>query len=118
MREYLLAGDVVWVWRMLLQGRDDLALMLGGEYPEMLGAWEAVPGSVDSGGWDALLAAVTAHEFEVAGLDPSAWSVRERLAEPWMPEHPFLDPERVRAQTPDWVRRQNIFVAARDLVTA
>ncbi len=35
-----------------------------------------------------------------------------------MPEHPFLSSDRVAAQTPDWLRRLNIFVPARDLVTA
>lgn len=118
MREYFLAGEVEWIWRMLLQGRDHLALILAGGDQALLDAWEAEPGSVGSIEWDALLAAVAAHEFEVAELDPPEWSVREPLAEPWMPEHPFLCPDRVRAQTPDWLRRQNIYVPARDLVTA
>lgn len=35
-----------------------------------------------------------------------------------MADHPFHRPGRVRAKTPDWFRRQGIYVAARDLVTA
>lgn len=118
MRENFLAGDDEWIWRMLLQGRDHLALILTEGDQTLRDAWEAEPGGVGSTEWDALLAAVVGHEFEAAGFEAPAWSIREPLAEPWMPEHPFLDPERVRAQTPDWLRRQNIYVPARDLVTA
>ena len=118
MREYYLAGDINWIWRMLLQGRDHLALIIGERDQVLLDAWEAEPGSVDSAGWDALLAAIVAHEFEIAGLEAPRWAIRAPLEEPWMPDHPFLSPERVRSSTPDWLRRQNVYVAERDLVTA
>ena len=118
MREYYLAGDIDWIWRMLLQGRDHLALIIGERDQVLLDAWEAEPGSVDSAGWDALLAAIVAHEFEIAGLEAPRWAIRAPLEEPWMPDHPFLSPERVRSSTPDWLRRQNVYVAERDLVTA
>ena len=118
MRGYLLDGEVEWVWRMLLQGRDHLTAIVQDRDEVLLGAWEAEPGRVGSAEWDALLAAIVAHEVEGAGLDAPAWAVRQPLPDPWMPEHPFLSPGRVRDQTPDWLRRQNIFVPARDLVTA
>jgi transcriptional regulator with XRE-family HTH domain len=118
MRESLLAGQVEWIWRMLLQARDHLAAIIEERDQTLLDAWEAAPSSTGSTEWDALLAAVTAHELEVAGLDAPPWSQREPLADPWIPEHPFLSPDRVRAQTPDWLSRQNIYVPARDLVTA
>ena len=118
MREHLLADELEWVWRTLLQGRDHLALAIAEEGPALLDAWEAEPVAVGSAGWDALLAAVVAHEHEAADLQAPPWSRREPLAEPWLPEHPFLSPSRVRRQTPDWLRRQNIYVPARDLVTA
>lgn len=118
MREYFLAGDVEWIWRMLLQGRDHLAAIIAQRDQVLLDAWEAEPGTVGSAEWDALLAAVVAHELEAAGLEAPPWSLREPLADPWLPEHPFLSPDRVRAQTPDWLRRHNIYVPARDLVTA
>ncbi len=86
--------------------------------PILLDAWEAAPGTVGSGGWDALLSAVTARTFDAADLEPPAWTIRQPLTDPWTPAHPFLSPDRVRAQTPDWLSRQNIFVPARDLVTA
>lgn len=118
MREYFLAGEVEWIWRMLLQGRDHLAAIVDERDQVLLDAWEAEPGTVGSAEWDALLAAVVAHELEAAGLEAPLWSLREPLADPWLPEHPFLSPDRVRAQSPDWLRRQNIYVPARDLVTA
>jgi hypothetical protein len=118
MREYFLVDEVEWIWRMLLQGRDHLAVIAGERDQVLLDAWEAEPGTVGSAEWDALLAAVAAHELEAAGLQAPAWSLREPLADPWMPAHPFLSPDRVRAQTPEWLSRQNIYVPARDLVTA
>lgn len=68
MRESFLAADVGWTWRMLLQGRDHLALLVAERHQVLLDAWEAVPGTVGSAGWDALLAAVSAHELESADL--------------------------------------------------
>jgi len=62
--------------------------------------------------------AVVTLQLQAAGLEAPAWARRQPLADPWMPAHPFLSPDRVRAQTPDWLSRQNIYVPARDLVTA
>ena len=119
MREYFLSGGVAWIWRMLLQGRDHLAFIAEERDQVLLDAWEAEPGTVGSVKWEqTLLAAVAAHELEAAGLQAPAWSLREPLADPWMPAHPFLSPDRVRAQTPEWLSHQNIYVPARDLVTA
>ncbi|WP_432504745.1 helix-turn-helix domain-containing protein [Kineococcus arenarius] len=126
MRRHLLAGEVEWVWRALLQGRDHLTLLLAEESralqprpgPVLSDSWEAIPGSTGAEGWDALLAAVTAHEFELAGTGAPSWTRREALQEPWTPEHPFLSTERVRAQTPAWLRRWNVYVPERDLTTA
>jgi transcriptional regulator with XRE-family HTH domain len=122
MREHYLSDDVAWTWRMLLQGRDHLVLILAGDdgdRAELLAGWEAAPGSVGDPGWDTFLAAVVMHEFEQAGLTPPSWATdRAPLSGPWMPEHPFLSRKRVEAQTPAWLRRRNIFVPQRDLVTA
>lgn len=119
MRVQQRGGDADWTWRMLLQGRDDLAVILRDEEAGLAAGWEAEPASVGDAGWDALLAAVVTHEFEQAGRPPPDWATTAAaLPEPWMPEHPFLDPERVRAQTPAWLSVRNIFVPARDLVTA
>lgn len=118
MRDHLHAGEIGWVWRMLLQGRDHLALMLCRGDETLLDSWKADPETTGSTEWDALLAALTAHEFETSERAAPAWTITEPLPEPWILHHPFLAPDRVEAQTPDWLRRRNIFVPARDLVTA
>lgn len=118
MRERFLAGEMEWTWRMLLQGRDHLAGIIEECDPILLDAWDGEPGSTGSAEWDALLAAIVAHEFQNAGIDAPTWSMHQPLSSPWIPEHPFLSPARVRAQTPAWLSRQNIYVPARDLVTA
>jgi transcriptional regulator with XRE-family HTH domain len=111
------ASDEEWAWRMLLQGRDHLRLLLRrGDGSEA--AWEAAPGTTGQLTFDTLLAVLTAHEFEAAGEDPPEWSKVEPLADPWVPEHPFLERNEIVEQTPDYVARANIFVPARDLVTA
>lgn len=80
---------------------------------------EAEPASTGSLEWDAFLAAVVTHEFEEAGRPAPDWAAAAAPpAEAWMPEHPFLDVERVKAQTPVWLSERNIYVPARDLVTA
>ncbi|HZX09178.1 helix-turn-helix transcriptional regulator [Kribbella sp.] len=111
------ASDEDWAWRMLLQGRDHLRLLLlrrdGSE-----AAWEAAPGTTGRPEFDVLLAALTAQEFRAADQDPPEWTKIQALPEPWIPEHPFLEPDEIIAQTPDYLAQLNIFVPARDLVTA
>jgi hypothetical protein len=102
---------------MLLQGRDHLRLLLG-RRDGSEAAWEAVPGTTSHAGFDALLAVLTAYEFEAAGQEPPAWSKVEPLSDPWVPRHPFLERDEIVAQTPEYLARANIFVPARDLVTA
>ena len=115
---HLRAGEREWAWRMLLQGRDHLQLMLTKQDDELTASWEAAPGSTGSREFDALLAALAQHEFEAAGLGAPEWTRIEPLAEPWIPMHPFLTRERAMAKTPAWLRELNIFVPGRDLVTA
>lgn len=111
------ASDEEWAWRMLLQGRDHLRLLLR-RHDGSEAAWEAAPGTTGQPGFDTLLAVLTAHEFEAAGEDPPEWSKVEALPDPWVPEHPFLERDEIIEQTPDYLARANIFVPARDLVTA
>ncbi|MBE3203585.1 MULTISPECIES: helix-turn-helix domain-containing protein [Parafrankia] len=110
-------GDEDRAWRMLLQGRDHLSLLLD-QQDGCPGAWEAAPPSTGSPGFDVLLAALARREFDRAGVEPPAWCEAERLPLPWVPEHPFLDPDEVIAATPDDLKRLNVFVPARDLLTA
>ncbi|WP_328334977.1 helix-turn-helix domain-containing protein [Kribbella sp. NBC_00382] len=111
------ASDEDWAWRMLLQGRDHLRLLLG-RHDGSEAAWEAAPSTTGRVGFDTLLAVLTAHEFEAAGEDPPEWSRAEALSEPWIPEHPFLERDEIIEQTPDYLAQANIFVPARDLATA
>jgi hypothetical protein len=111
------ATDEDWAWRMLLQGRDHLRLLLrrqdGSE-----AAWEAAPGTTGHAGFDILLAALAAHEFEAAGEEPPDWTNVDALPDPWVPEHPFLERNEIIEQTPEYLSRLNVFVPDRDLVTA
>lgn len=118
LREQLHASDRDWAWRMLLQGRDHLTLMLDKQDDELIGSWEAAPGSTGSTEFDTLLAALARHEFETAGWPAPEWTRTDALPQPWIPEHPFLSPERAMAKTPEWLRGLNIYVPERDLVTA
>ena len=111
------ASDEDWAWRMLLQGRDHLRLLLG-RHDGSEAAWEAAPSTTGQAGFDALLAVLTAHEFTAAGVEPPEWSKVQALADPWVPEHPFLERDEIIEQTPDYLAQANIFVPARDLVTA
>ena len=118
LREQLHLGDREWGWRMLLQGRDHLRLMLEKQDEELIGSWEAAPDTTGSSEFDTLLGALARHEFDAAGRSAPEWTRMDPLAEPWLPEHPFLDAERVVAMTPAWLRELNIYVPERDLVTA
>lgn len=114
----LAAGETDWAWRMLLQGRDQLRLAIAEADERLVDAWEAAPGGTGAAGWDLLLAALTRHEFDTAGIPAPGWTDVEPLTAPWMPDHPFLSPERVQQQTPTWLRELNVYVPQRDLVTA
>ncbi|WP_350280203.1 helix-turn-helix transcriptional regulator [Kribbella sp. HUAS MG21] len=108
------AGDEDWAWRMLLQGRDHLRLLLQ-RHDGSEAAWEAAPGTTGHAGFDVLLAVLTAREFETAGEAPPEWTNVDPLPTPWLPEHPFLEPDEIIEQTPGYVAKANIFVPARDL---
>jgi transcriptional regulator with XRE-family HTH domain len=111
------ANDADCAWRMLVQGRDHLRLLLR-RHDGSEAAWEAAPASTGHIGFDTLLAVLTAHEFESADEDPPAWTTVEPLPEPWIPEHPFLNREEIVAQTPPYLAQANIFIPTRDLETA
>jgi hypothetical protein len=81
-------------------------------------AREAAPSTTGRAAFDTLLAVLTAREFKAAGEDPSEWSKGKALSERWIPEHPLLERDEIIEQTPEYLARANIFVPARDLVTA
>ena len=118
----LARGDMDWAWRIVLQCRDDLVYELAkssaAEPPSAAAAWEAAPQASGDRGWDALLAALIGHAFAERGIRPPQWTNVGALETAWQPPHPFLDPTEVRERTPRWLAEANIYVPARDLVTA
>ncbi|MGF7235467.1 MAG: helix-turn-helix domain-containing protein [Frankia sp.] len=109
--------DEDWAWRMLFQGRDHLHMLLEDD-DAALSSWEAAPPTTGSAGFDTLLAVLARREFSEAGRKPPAWCRPRRLPEPWTPAHPFLTREQVIAKTPKFLKELNVFIPARDLVTA
>jgi len=65
-------GDNLWALKMTLQGRDHLRELLRG-HDEASRAWTAAPRTTGDRRWDALLAALTEHEFEAADLKAPSW---------------------------------------------
>ncbi|MBL7488908.1 helix-turn-helix transcriptional regulator [Frankia sp. AgB1.9] len=111
------AEDEDWAWRMLLQGRDHLRMLLE-DGDAAVSSWEAVPPSTGSAAFDTLLAVLTRREFDAAGIEAPVWCRPKRLPEAWIPRHPFLTHVEVIAKTPEFLKELNVFVPARDLVTA
>jgi hypothetical protein len=112
------ATDEDWLWRMLLQGRDHLRLMLS-RHDGSEAAWDAKPATTGSARFDTLLSALTAREYANAGEEPPAWCANTKpLDEPWIPQHPFMAEDEVIAATPSYLADLNVFVPERDLVTA
>jgi len=103
--------------RRLLQARDHLRCVLA-DYPALAVAWQAGPRSVGRPEWDALLAAVTAHEFESAAWAAPSWSQQPRLREAWTYPSALLTRAEVEARTPAWLATYNLHIAERDLATA
>jgi transcriptional regulator with XRE-family HTH domain len=109
--------DEDWAWRMLLQGRDHLRMLLE-DGKDAVSGWEAAPPTTGSAGFDTLLAVLARREFEEVGAEPPSWCRPRRLPEPWIPDHPLLTRKQVIAKTPEFLKELNVFIPARDLITA
>ena len=116
LRTTLNDGDRGWAFRLLMQGRDHLRLVLD-SHPDLIAGWLATPLSTGLEEWDTLTAVVAGHEFSSAGLDAPPWTQRKALATPWVVASRLLAPQEVRAATPTWLAALNIFVPERDLAT-
>lgn len=110
-------GDETWAFKMALQARDHLRLILETQ-PTLASAWEARPRSTGSAEWDTLLAALTAHEFEAHAFAAPEWAKGPGLEEPWVLDSPRLDERQIRERTPAWLAERGIYANERDLVTA
>lgn len=104
LREALSKSDRDWAFRLLMQARDHLQLVLA-QHPDLRVGWVAAPLSSGRLEWDTLAAAVSSREFIRIGLEPPAWTLREPLPEPWTFPSALLDPDEVRTATPEWLAR-------------
>ena len=120
-RRALRKGDHPWALKMILQGRDHLRELLRGN-DNSSSAWTAAPRTTGDRRWDALLGALTQHEFHKVDREPPSWTDAEdkRLLgrDEWVMPSLLLDDEQVRAESPKWLAEHGIFAAERDLVTA
>lgn len=110
-------NDETWAFKMALQGRDHLRIILE-RLPALAAAWEAAPRSTGSAEWATFLAALTAHEFEAAGRPAPEWTTGRRLEEAWVLDSPRIDEQQVRERTPAWLAERGVYINERDLVTA
>lgn len=114
-------GDDLWALKMALQGRDHLRELLRAN-DKASGAWTAAPRTTGDRKWDALLAALTEHEFGAADREPPSWADAhdKQLGEQdeWVLPSLLFDEAEVRAATPHWLAARGIYAAERDLVTA
>lgn len=112
----LASADELWAFKLLLQGRDHLRQLLEGQ-PDLAAAWEAAPRSTRFDRWDALMAALSGHEFERVGRPAPAWTERTPLPKPWILLSPRLTEDEIKERTPQWLADRGIYATERDLVT-
>lgn len=109
-------GDEDWTYAMALEVRDRLRDVLA-RHRDLAAAWEAQPAGLEDR-WLALASAFVAEEFRAAGLEAPRWTHSARLDLAWVLDTPRLTEDEIRRQTPEWLAERNIFIAAKDLVTA
>ena len=109
-------GDEDWTYALALEIRDRLRDILR-RHRELAAAWEAQPPALGDR-WTALAAAFVSHEFGQAGLPAPKWTGAARLNSAWVLDTPRLTEVEIKQQTPEWLAERNIYIAAKDLVTA
>lgn len=115
MRDAIVQGDDRWAFKVAIQARDQVRAMLAAP-DEPSAAWETRPGSTGEKKWDALLAALVAHEFAASGRTPPVWT-ELRAAQEWVLPNLLLGEADIRESTPDWLAERGIYIAQRDLIT-
>ena len=108
--------DELWAFKTVLQSRDHVRVLLASK-PGKLDGFEADPPPTGSIEWDAFLATVINHEFQVHGLPAPKWSQVPALAADWVLDNPRWDEAEIRDRTPGWLAERRIFVAVNDLIT-
>ncbi|WP_182378288.1 helix-turn-helix transcriptional regulator [Nocardioides sp. WS12] len=116
LKEAIAQSDDRWAFKIATQARDQVRAMLATP-DEPAAAWETRPASTGDEKWDALLAALVAHEFAASGRTPPAWT-DFRAAHEWVMSNLLLEEADIREATPDWLAERGIYIAQRDLITA
>lgn len=116
--EALVAGDNTWAFKLIIQARDHLATMLDADDPAA-DAWLLRSRSISDTRYDALLAALVAHEFEQhdAARMP-AWTETPPLSTDWIQPNLRRGVDWTRTHTPAWLSRRGIYISTHDLETA
>lgn len=110
-------GDEEWAFRQTLRCRDDLAFALTRE-PGAVLAWRHRATRVQDPRFDQLIRALVEHGFVEAGRQAPPWTEPLELKEAWEPDDPFRDSAAIHRETPDWLRRRSVLIAAKALSTA
>ena len=116
LRRAIKRGDEDWTYALTLEIRDRLHDILR-RRKDLAAAWEAQPPPIEDR-WKTLTAAFVGHEFDAAGLAAPKWTHGERLDDEWVLDTPRLTEAEIKRQTPAWLADRNIYIAAKDLVTA
>lgn len=116
--EALTAGDDIWAFKLIIQARDHLAAMLDADDPAA-DAWLLRSRTISDPRYDALLAALVAHEFEQhdATRTPE-WTETPPLRTDWVQPNLRRGVDWTRTHTPIWLARRGIYISAHDLQTA
>lgn len=110
-------GAEEWAFRQTLRCRDDLAFALTRE-SGAVPAWTRRAAEVQDPRFDQLIRALVERSFEESGRPAPAWTECLDLEEHWEPEDPFRDSAAIRRETPDWLLRRRVLIAAQALSTA
>lgn len=110
-------GDEAWAMAMVLQGRDDLRALLD-QRGAGADAWECDPGPLGQPAFDALLRALIAHEFTLAGRDEPRWTRPGAELGSFVFPSPYYDEHEIRRRTPNWLAERGVYLVERDLETA
>jgi hypothetical protein len=114
--EALENGDHLWAFKMVVQGRDHLRLLLTHGHGT-LDSWAHRSVRIVDERYDLLLRALVAHEYAEHDQPGPRWAGTGRVGQPWLPENPVLGAERTRGQTPHWLS-EIIYITQRDLLAA
>jgi hypothetical protein len=112
------AGDGDWAFKLIVQARDHLATMLNTDDPAA-DAWLVRSRSISDARYDALLAALVAHEFEQHDtVRTPEWTMTPPLHPDWIQPNLRRGPAWTRTHTPPWLAQRGIYISTHDLKTA